>query len=298
MANQAIGLAEALGIPFEVHYVREDAPWAFLPPIFWPKPLAMKEGGGSFTPPWPDVVISSGRRSVATAMAIRKASGGKTFAIHIQRPQAPLKNFDLVIVPQHDGLYGDNVIITRGAMHRVSGKRLQEARAHPRFSHMKHPLVAVLVGGATKRAHVPAQSFRNFAAVLAAAISAAGGSLVLTPSRRTGKENEAVLRETLPGAWIWDGSGENPYFHMLAEADAIVVTADSASMVTEATATGKPVYIYELYKDTKFQPFYAQLYEAGIARPFTGTIESWSYAPTNETEEVAAKIRTLLLVRK
>ncbi len=297
MTNQAVGLAEALELTYEVHHTRQDIWWKFLPPALWPAPLAMKEGGGSFAAPWPDVVISSGRRSVATAMAIRKASGGKTFAIHIQRPGAPLRNFDLVIVPEHDGLRGENVITTRGSMHRISQKRLTEARATPRFAQMKRPLVAVLVGGATKRAEIPPETFRNFAATLAAAISKSGGSIALTPSRRTGKENVAILREALPNAWIWDGGGENPYFNMLAEADTIIVTGDSASMVSEASATGKPVYIYELYKDSKFQPMFAELQKAGIARPFTGTIENWHYAPADETAGVAEKIRSLLLAR-
>jgi mitochondrial fission protein ELM1 len=298
MTNQAVGLAEALGLNYQLHHTRQDVWWRFLPPALWPAPLAMKEGGGSFTAPWPNVVISSGRRSVATAMAIGQASGGKTFTIHIQRPQAPLHHFDLVIVPQHDGLSGANVITTRGSLHRISSKRLAAARTTPRFAHMKRPLIAVLVGGATKRAEIPAQTWRNFAATLGAAILTSGGSMVMTPSRRTGKENEAILRNALPDAWIWDGTGENPYFNMLAEADAILVTGDSASMVSEASATGKPVYIYELYHDPKFQPMLAELQKAGIARPFTGTIESWNYTPVDETAEVAARIRPLLLAHR
>jgi mitochondrial fission protein ELM1 len=298
MTNQAVGLAEALGLTYGVHHTRQDMWWRFLPPALWPAPLAMKEGGGSFASPWPDVVISSGRRSVATAMAIRKASGGKTFTIHIQRPGAPLRNFDLVIVPAHDGLRGENVITTRGAMHRISQKRLEQARITPRFAQIKRPFVAVLVGGATKRADIPTGAFRSFAATLAAAISAAGGGIALTPSRRTGAENIQILRAALPDAWIWDGTGDNPYFNMLAEADVIIVTGDSVSMVSEACATGKPVYIYELYHDPKFKPLFAALQKSGVARPFTGTIESWNYTPIDETAEVAAKIKPLLLARK
>ena len=300
MANQAIGLAEALGIPFELHYTRQNVPWAFLPPTLWPHKLAMKEDGSSFASPWPDVVMSSGRRSVAPAMAIKKASGGKTFAIHIQDPQTNLKHFDLIIVPEHDRLRGENVWTTRGSLHRISAAKLAQTPPDARFASLPHPLVAVLVGGSTKRQNVPAESFADFAKMLRSMAAKNNASLAITPSRRTGKDNEEILRSTLADTsfWIWDGAGENPYFAMLAAADAIIVTGDSVSMVTEATATGKPVYIYEFYKDKKFQPLFATLYRDGIAKPFTGALESWHYTPRNDTEEVAAKLKPLLLARR
>ena len=43
--------------------------------------------------------------------------------------------------------------------------------------------------------------------------------------------------------FVWDGTGENPYYAFLAAADAIVTTEDS---VTEAAGTGKPVYVQRL----------------------------------------------------
>src|SRR3546814_15726728 len=71
---------------------------------------------------------------------------------------------------------------------------------------------------------------------------------MVTPSRRTGPDNEAILRARLAGlpAEIWDGEGENPYFAYLGLADAILVTADSVNMVCEAASTGKPVYVIAL----------------------------------------------------
>ncbi len=103
------------------------------------------------------------------------------------------------------------------------------------------------------------------------------------------------MRERLRGvsAEIWDGSGENPYIGYLALADAIVVTCDSVNMISEACATGKPVYIAELAGagSSKFLNFQSMLSEAGMARPFTGRLENWQYEPLNETERVAAEVR-------
>ncbi|MBT5646243.1 MAG: hypothetical protein HOJ41_00140, partial [Rhodospirillaceae bacterium] len=91
--------------------------------------------------------------------------------------------------------------------------------------------------------------------------------------------------------WFWDGSGDNPYFGLLGLADAIVVTADSVSMVSEACATGKPVHVIELDGGSaKFARFHEALRRAGITRPFNGTLESWTYDAPDDTARVAAEI--------
>jgi mitochondrial fission protein ELM1 len=118
--------------------------------------------------------------------------------------------------------------------------------------------------------------------------------LAITPSRRTATERLALLRRRLEGlpAFIWDGSGDNPYFAMLGVADAIIVTADSVSMVSEAAATGKPVYIVELEGGSrKFARFHQAMRDAGITRPFAGTIETWRYTPPDDTARAAEEIR-------
>src|SRR5207245_4006518 len=118
-----------------------------------------------------------------------------------------------------------------------------------------------------------------------------GGSAVVTPSRRTGAAGVALLRQRLAGlsAEIWDGTGDNPYYAYLAIADALLVTADSVSMVSEAAATGKPVHILELAGgDAKFARFHETMRKAGITRPFTGQLECWRYAPPDDTARAGA----------
>jgi mitochondrial fission protein ELM1 len=109
-----------------------------------------------------------------------------------------------------------------------------------------------------------------------------------------------VLRDSLAGlsCEIWDGTGENPYFGYLGLADAIVATADSVNMVTEACATGKPVHVFHPPGGSaKFRRFHRSFEEAGYTRPFAGKLEKWSYDPPRETARVAAAIRARLKVK-
>src|SRR5512143_2698934 len=81
MASQALGLAEATGFPFVEKPLSIRRPWAWLPPLLWLAPLdAARNQGRALAPPWPDLVIGCGRNSARPALAIRRASGGRTLA--------------------------------------------------------------------------------------------------------------------------------------------------------------------------------------------------------------------------
>jgi len=201
---------------------------------------------------------------------------------------------DFLSPARHDKLRGSNVLATQGALHHVTPQKLEEAKAKfaPLFEGLPRPLFSVLVGGTSKHSTVTAQTFRDLGEKLAQVAKETGGAIALTPSRRTGKENEAILQEALKDtpAYIWDGTTENPYFGMLAHADYIIATDDSVSMVSEASSTGRPVYIYSLdgRKSKKIGGFMNALIEKGYARAFTGTLEKWDYLPLNDTAEAAA----------
>jgi uncharacterized protein len=135
--------------------------------------LANTAIGVRLAPPWPNLLISSGRGSVAAALAIRKASKGTTFAIHIQTPYVRLSCFDLVVMPLHDSLRGKNVLVTRTALHRVTRKRLVEAEQSFKgaLSQLPRPMVAVLVGGSNRHQKFSAELMKpSTAAVLLSAV--------------------------------------------------------------------------------------------------------------------------------
>src|SRR6267154_486595 len=254
MASQALGLAEATGFPFIEKQLSVRARWAWLPPQLWLAPFgAVITEAGPLRPPWPDLVIGCGRLSAMPALAIRRASAGRTFAAQVQDPRVGRNEFDLLFVPEHDRLRGPRTVVTRGA------------------------ILGVLIGGANRSYRLSLDRLAAIAEAIAGVLRAGGGSALVTPSRRTGAAGVALLRERLAGlpAEIWDGSGDNPYYAYLATADALLVTADSVSMISEAAATGKPVHIIELEGgDAKFARFHASMRAAGITRPFAGEIES------------------------
>lgn len=296
--NGALGLAEAVGLPVIDKHVQSRRPWSWLPPMLWPPGmLGVGVGGDELAPPWPRLLISAGERSVGPALAIKRLSGGATFCVHILHPRVNPAKFDLVIVSAHDRLTGPNVRTTLGALHHVTREKLEsEARKfEARYAHLPRPLVAVLIGGANRVYRFDRGTAEQLVDGLARICQETGGGLLITASRRTGAENEALLRERLRGlpAEVWNGEGDNPYFAFLGLADAIVVTGDSVNMASEACYTGKPVHVFRLPGGggTKFDRFHESLVEAGVARPFDGKLENWQYDPLDERTVLAAEIR-------
>ena len=115
--NQCLGLAEALGVTPVIKRVKLRFPWKQLSPwLDWGHKYALAKDSDPIAPPWPDLLISSGRKSVGIARYVRKASGGKTFVVQIQDPRVGPKPFDLVVLPQHDLTRGENVMVTRAAL--------------------------------------------------------------------------------------------------------------------------------------------------------------------------------------
>jgi len=299
MASQALGLAEATGFAFSEKRLTVRRPWAWLPPLLWLAPLdAVSDAGSPLAPPWPDLVIGCGRNTVRPALAIRRAGGGRTLVVQIQDPRVGRSKFDMLVVPEHDQLRGRRIVVTRGAIHRVTPERLAAERGRfPALDTLARPILGVLIGGANRAYRLDLRRLGEIAEMIAAVLRQTGGSAVVTPSRRTGALGLAVLRERLAGlpASIWDGAGDNPYYAYLAVADALLVTADSVSMVSEAAATGKAVYIIGLAGgDAKFARFHETMRQAGITRPFTGEIECWSYTPPDDTARAGAALRELV----
>ncbi|HEX2152137.1 MAG TPA: mitochondrial fission ELM1 family protein [Stellaceae bacterium] len=302
MASQALGVAEAAGFPFVEKTLAVRRPWIWAAPALWIAPLhGVTQSGRRLMPPWPDAVIGCGRNAVRPALAIKRASGGRTIAAHVQDPRFGRDHFDLMVVPRHDRLRGPRVLVTEGAVHRVTPTRLAaEQRRFPALATLPRPIVGVLIGGANGTYRLDAENLAEIAGHIAAAVKRRGGSVVATPSRRTGPDGVRLLREHLAGVpgHVWDGMGENPYFAYLAIADALIVTADSVSMVSEAAATGKPVHVVDLPGgDAKFARFHEAMRQAGITRKFAGDIEHWSYRPPDDTARAGAALRDLVAAR-
>ena len=300
-AIQALGLAEALGLTPTAKLIQPRAPWSWLPPQLCPGRLALLGSPAPpLAPPWPDLAIGVGRNAVRPLLAIREASRRHrperpTFVIQVQRPTLPAARFDLVIVPRHDDLTGDNVIQMLGSIHRVTRARLQAARAAlaPSLAGLPERRVAVLLGGNSKVHRFDRARARALGRNLAAMARAEGLGLLITPSRRSDPQVTGALLAELAGlpVYRWDGGGENPYYGLLASAEAAVVTADSVNMVTEAAAAGLPVLVVALAGGSpKFDRFHSEMRKAALTRPFAGRLELWRPPPFDEMPGLARAV--------
>jgi mitochondrial fission protein ELM1 len=289
-----------LGFRFFVHDLEYVAA-AALPNFF----LGTSFGGltpGSrvnLVPPWPDLVIAAGRRTAPVARKIKKDSGDRTVLVQLMYPgPSGAEEIDLIVVPRHDGLASaPNVMEVTGAPHRINDSTLQEAAAlwQERLGMLPKPRIALIVGGSTRRRTFTEEMACELGQRASAIASKAGGSLMVTTSRRSGEAADTLVDGiTVPSfVFRWGDEGENPYFGYLALADAIIVTGDSASMVSEACASSAPVFIYAPSSliTRKHARLHQELYDLGRARPLTDEIEYRRHPPLIVAEAVAVEIR-------
>jgi uncharacterized protein len=251
--TQVQALGEAVGWPFEVkRFVYKSYERVLNLPFLATLAGVVAERSSVLAPPWPDLVLTAGRRNEPIARWIKEQSGGHTRLVHVGRPWASLSRWDLVVTtPQYRLPRGPTVLHNEAPLHRVTRERLAEAaRAwKPRVAHLPRPYVTILAGGPSGPYPFDPKSGAKLARQAGELAAKRGGSLLVTTSARTPAATiEALFAAvTVPSMlyrWRRDDP-DNPFFAFLGLADAIVVTADSVSMMTEACATGRPVYFYD-----------------------------------------------------
>lgn len=287
-AAQALGIAERLGLPFRVI----ELEWGKLArlPIAWPSLAGLTaDARRRVTGPWPRLTLSAGRRSAPVARWLRR-HGAR--AVHCMRPGLGAADFDLLVIGAHDRPRpAPNLLEILGACHRMSPERLAAARAEwAVLDALPSPRVALLVGGPVR-----AKGMRpEVAAAVGHQVAGMAGSVLATTSRRTGtpatEALSAALAERPHRLFRWGEGGANPYAGFLAWADAVVVTGDSVSMLSEALATAAPVFVAD---PGGLGPRHLRLREslagAGQARALG---EGWfTRRPLDEGARVAATIR-------
>lgn len=297
---QCLGIAEALGLSPEFRRIAPRPAYAFAMPYGPIDPREAPERPGSpLAPPFPDIAVAAGRRTVPYLRALRRLSKGKTFAVFVKDPYWSRRKMNLIVAPEHDGLSGSNVFSTATPANRLHAWRLAAARAtpDPRIASLPHPRVALILGGDSQHHRFEDKDIRALAEI-AALVLRQGKALMVTPSRRTPPALIDSLARTLAAfpavqqnVLFWDGEGRNPYLSILAHADAIIVTGDSVNMVGEAVATGAPVHVYEPSGGhAKISAYLARLESLGAIRPWRGALEEWRYPPLNATPVIAEEI--------
>lgn len=246
--NQALALAEALGLPFETRTLTYNPLQAL---SVWLPGTALTLDRASrrhLRPPWPDLVIAIGRRSVPVARWIRRRSGGRTKLVRIGHPRIDPALFDLVVTTrQYPVPPGDNVLLLALAMSRFSQAPEPTAEEAEWLAALSSPRRLLAIGGATKYWDLSGQRVAEAVTKL----QERAGVLIVATSRRTDPAVTQAVRAVLaPSGRLVEGAF--PRFPVLmAAADEIFVTGDSVSMLSEAILTGKPVGLVPIEQDEK-----------------------------------------------
>lgn len=300
---QCLGVAERLGFVPEIRRIAPRQPFAWLMPRGPIDPREAPERPGSpIRPPFPDILIASGRRAVPYVRAVRKASNGRTFTVFLKDPRTGAGAADFIWVAAHDRLRGPNVLVTTTSPHRLAPEQLAQARQQPpaAIAALPSPRAAVLVGGDSRHHRFRPEDIARFAGALDA-LARSGVALMGSRSRRTTPELDEAVAAVFArhGGWWWDGSGENPYVALLANADAIVATADSTNMIGEATATGAPILVFEPHGGHgKLAKFLEALKREGAVHHFEGRLHGTSYDPVDATQAIADAVRERWLMHR
>ena len=290
----ALGAADAQALPLQ-----PTAPWRWLAPRTLPGArLAFGPAFADALRQPPALAIGCGRQG---ALATRLLHQRGTRAVQILDPRIDPRHWDLVVVPSHDALRGDNVVPVLGSLNPVDDAWLADAAARfPALLALPRPRIVLLVGGPTRHAPWHPEALRELLQSLHRQVLASGGSLLATASRRTPAPVLELLRTQMHGlpGLLWEGEGTNPYPGMLACADRLVCTPDSVNMLSEACATQAPVQVFagECTRG-RIRAFLAALRERGRIHdgpepsplpPASGVV------PLRETARVAAEVRERL----
>jgi len=296
MISQAEGLAKALDLNFFHEKIELNNFWKLMPSKFTPvKRFIFKNSiKENF-----DVIISCGRKSVIPSIFFKQNSQKKIFNIHIQDPKVSLKNFDFVVAPEHDDLEGENVISTKGALHYLNMKEIDENRGYLEDKINKNKdIITLILGGPTKYYKYTKENIQKIYSKLYNNINKKNLQLVVIPSMRTPSETIKLAKEYFGSDHlIIDNVDKKAYLSVLSLAKFIVVMCDSSSMISEAALTGKPIYVAQIpsskndYRFKKFRDLFKQL---NIIKELNDNLETWNYERLDETNRVAQEIRKKL----
>jgi mitochondrial fission protein ELM1 len=251
--TQVLALADELGWGYREKRILAR-PWELLTHLTLRVTLAGidRDRSSQLVPPWPDLVISAGRRNEPVARWIQRQSGGHTRLVHIGRPWAPLAAWNLVVTtPQYFLPEQSNVRHNTLPLHRMPGPDLEAAGAEllERYCELPRPWIAVFLGGDSGKFVFTTAKGALLGRLCEQLAGREDGSLLLTDSPRTPRSaGDALASElSVPHSYHrWGDADPNPYKGLLDQADAFVVTGESMSMLAEAAAMGRPLFIFDV----------------------------------------------------
>tara|TARA_X000001036_G_scaffold362398_1_gene345968 strand:+ start:639 stop:1589 length:951 start_codon:yes stop_codon:yes gene_type:complete len=292
MISQVEGLAKALKFNFKHQNIKLKPFWNLIPPKLTPiseNLLTEKFVCDS------KIIISCGRKSVIPSIALKKRLGNEIFNIHIQDPKISFKHFDTIISPEHDGIKGDNILTTRGSIHYLTKKEIAENSEYIQINKEKKKIVSFIIGGPNKYYNYSDEQIHYLFNKVKTLFTPDKYKIIIIPSYRT---PERIIKKAYNtfgfNHYVVKVIDKKAYLSSLAQADYIVVTCDSTSMISEAAVTGKPVYMAMMKPNRsirRFKSFYSQFKSLGIAKELNDNVDNWSYDKLDEVNRIAPIIK-------
>ena len=295
MISQVEGLAKALDIEFIHEKIELNNFWKMIPPRLTPiKKFVFKNNMNKDF----NIVISCGRKSVIPSIFLKRKYLNKIMNIHIQDPKVSVKNFDLIVAPEHDGLEGKNVLQSKGAIHYLRDYELEINKGYLKQKVKKEKLVTLIVGGPNKYYDYNDGIINSIFEKIKKNFIEKGYQLIFIPSMRTPQNliDKAKIFYDKNQIIITDVD-KKAYLSSLKLADYIIVTCDSTSMISEAAITGKPIYVAQMptkKKNKRFKKFFKLFKSMNIIKDLEDSVEEWSYEKLNETDRISGYIKEKL----
>ena len=296
MISQVEGLAKALDLDFVHHKVELNSFWKLIPPKITPisERVFKKINAEDY-----DVIISCGRKSVIPSIYLKNNSSKKIINIHIQDPKVNLNNFSYVIAPEHDGLSGKNVFLTKGALHYLTKKEIEDHTDYLRNRlNTEKKYFLLILGGPTKHYDYSNKNILKIFYLFNDLIKKNNLQGIVVPSIRTPKKIIELSKNKLSeNSLIIENVDKKAYLSALSLAKYIAVTCDSTSMISEAALTGKPIYVADIpakKNDRRIKKFRELFSKLNIIKKLDNKIETWHYETLDETSRIAKEIKQQL----
>ena len=297
MVSQVEGLARALDLEYFHEKIELNSFWNLIPPKLSPvsKFVFKNKIKNDF-----DVIISCGRKSVIPSIYYKKNLKKNIINIHIQNPKVSLKSFDFIIAPDHDEIKGQNVLISKGAIHYLTLKDINDCKNYLEDKIDKNrDVITLILGGPTKYYSYREENIINIFSKIKKNLVESNLQLIIIPSNRTPKNTINFAKEYFDkNRLVVESVDKQAYLSSLALSKYIVVTCDSSSMISEAALTGKPIYVGmlpSLKNDYRFKKFRNLFIELNIIRELGDNLEIWSYEKLDETNRIAEEIKKKII---
>ena len=292
MISQVEGLAKALDLEFIHEKIELNGFWNLIPPKITPvQSFVFKNKIDEKF----DIVISCGRKSVIPSIFLKKKFGKKIINIHIQDPKVSLNNFDYVVIPEHDGLNGKNVITSKGAIHYLRNEELDKSINYLKPQIKKEKIVTLIVGGPTKHYNYDENVINQIFLKINRNFISKGFQLIFIPSMRTPEKTIDLAKNFFDkDQIIITKVDKKAYLSSLKLSDYIIVTCDSTSMISESAITGKPIYVAQMpstKRNERFSKFFELFKSLNIIRDLDNSVEKWNYEKLNETARISSYIK-------